>query len=118
LPIGEQWIRINENIPGREPPHCDYEVYPTTAWNYGLYLGDNNPESSLIFEERQIGECPFSPEGAPVIAYVYGKKLDWSKKNGAALPFPEMKWISDEKEKLKLIPYGCTNLRMTEMPCV
>jgi hypothetical protein len=118
LPIGEQWMRINEDIPGREPPHCDYEIYPTTAWNYGLCLDKDNPESSLTFEERQIEECPFSPEGAPIIAYTWGKKLDWSKKNGAALPSPEMKWMSDEKEKLKLIPYGCTNLRMTEMPSV
>jgi hypothetical protein len=116
LAIGEKWVRINEDIPGREPPHCDYEVYPVTPWNYGLCIDIDNPEKSIVFEEHEVGDCPFSPEGAPVVAYVYGKKIDWSKENGVALPYPEMKWISDEKEKLKLIPYGCTNLRMTEMP--
>lgn len=118
LAIGERWVRINEDIPGREPPHCDYEIYPTTAWNYGLCFDKINPESSLTFKERPIGDYPFSPEGAPIIAYVYGKKVDWSKKNGVAYPHPEMKWVSEEIEKLKLIPYGCTNLRMTEMPIV
>jgi len=116
LAIGEKWVRVNENIPGREAPHCDYEVYPVTPWNYGLCINKNNPEASIVFEEQELREVPFSPEGAPVIAYVYGKKIDWSKENGAASPYPEMKWILDEKERLKLIPYGCTNLRMTEMP--
>lgn len=118
LELGEKWVQINEDIPGREFPHCDYEIYPTTPWNYGLCIDKDNPELDLTFEEKPIGMCPFSPEGAPIIAYVCGKKVDWSKEKGAATPFPEMKWVSDEKEKLKLIPYGCTNLRITEMPFI
>jgi hypothetical protein len=35
---------------------------------------------------------------------------------GAAKPYPGMEWISPQVEQLRLIPYGCTNLRMTEMP--
>jgi hypothetical protein len=116
LAISEQWVRTNEDIPGREPPHCDYEIFPVTPWNYGLCINMDNPETSIIFEEHGVRKYPFSPEGAPVKAYVHGRKVDWSKENGAAWPYPEMKWVSDEKEMLKLIPYGCTNLRMTEMP--
>ena len=116
LPIGERWVRINEDVPGREYPHCDYEVYPTTPWNYGLCLDPRQGGEEIIFEERPIGECPFSPEGAPIRAYVKGKKIDWQMRNGAAEPFPSMEWVSDELEDLCLIPYGCTNLRMTEMP--
>jgi hypothetical protein len=29
-----------------------------------------------------------------------------------------MTWIAEEEEELKLIPYGCTSLRVTEMPLV
>lgn len=35
---------------------------------------------------------------------------------GAATPSPKMEWISHETEDLRLIPYGSTNLRMTEIP--
>lgn len=118
LSIGERWVRVNENIPGREEPHCDYEIYPTTPWNYGLCLDKDNPETKLIFEEYPVGDCPFSPEGAPVIARIPGRKVEWKMENGAAAAYPEMSWVSDEVEELLLIPYGCTNLRMTEMPIV
>jgi hypothetical protein len=116
LPIGERWVQINENVPGREFPHCDYEIYPTTPWNYGLCLNKDDIQAGLVFEERPIGDYPFSPEGAPVMARIKGKKIDWSMEDGVASPYPSMKWVADEIEDLYLIPYGCTNLRMTEMP--
>jgi hypothetical protein len=118
LLIGERWERINQDVPGREEPHCDYEVYPTTPWSYGLCVEKDNLEASISFVERIVGNCPFSPEGAPVIARVHGKRVDWPIQNGAALPVPRLDWISDNVEELTLIPYGCTNLRLTEMPIV
>lgn len=118
LRIKERWVRINEDIKGREAPHCDYEIYPETPWNYGLCIDKDNPESGLEFEELPIGECPFSPDGAPVIAKALGRQVDWSSENGAASPKPQMSWVSDNTERITLIPYGCTNLRITEMPIV
>ena len=35
LKIGEQWTRINADKPQRDLPHGDFEVRPTTPWNYG-----------------------------------------------------------------------------------
>ncbi|NLO82837.1 MAG: hypothetical protein GX094_07255 [Clostridiales bacterium] len=118
LLIGERWVRINEDVPGREFPHCDYEVYPTTPWNYGLCVDKDNPEKDIVFEEISVGDCPFSPEGAPIRARVKARKVDWSMEKGAALPYPGMEWISEQVEDVVLIPYGCTNLRVTEMPLV
>jgi hypothetical protein len=119
LPIGERWEQTNCDVAGREHPHCDYEVFPTTPWNYGLCLLQGQSEPNIRFEERPIGEhAVFSPEGAPVVAHVSGKKVDWSLENGSASPAPRMQWVSDEAEELTLIPYGCTNLRLTEMPLV
>ncbi|MDO8685432.1 MAG: glycoside hydrolase family 127 protein [Clostridiales bacterium] len=118
LPIGERWVRINEDKPGREHPHCDFEIFPTTLWNYGLCLDKESFAASLEFEEYPIGDCPFSPAGAPVTAHVKGRKVDWSMENGSAAPYPGLEWVSEEVEELTLIPYGCTNLRMTEMPMV
>jgi len=118
LAIGERWVRINEDVPGHEFPHCDYEIYPTTPWNYGFYLNKSNPESELAFEEHPIGDCPFSPEGAPVSVRVPGRKVDWGMEGKSAAPYPAMKWTADETEMLKFIPYGCTNLRLTELPWI
>lgn len=113
LPIDEKWVRINREVQGREEPHCDYEVLPVSPWNYGLSICD---DMQLEIGERCLGSLPFSPQGAPVEMYARGRKVDWGMQNGAATAVPAMKWISDDEEELRLIPYGCTNLRITEFP--
>lgn len=118
LAIEERWARINEDIPGREFPHCDYEIYPESAWNYGLMPDGETLLKGLEFVDRPVGEMPFSPSGAPVVAVVKGKKVDWELVDDSAAPVPGLKWVSDEVESLKLLPYGCTNLRLTEFPLV
>jgi len=118
LALGERWEQINKNISGHEFPHCDYEIYPTTEWNYGLCIDETDPDLGFRFEEKAIGECPFSPSGSPIVAYVQGKKVDWSLENNSATPRPSMTWIANDKDSLRMLPYGCTNLRITEMPIV
>lgn len=118
LPLAERWVKINENLPYREFPHCDYEVYPTEPWNYGLCIDKDNLDAEIKFEEQRIGDFIFSPEGAPIIARIKGKKVDWLMENGSAAPTPDITQVAEEMEILKLIPYGCTNLRMTEMPII
>jgi len=36
LPLGEEWRRIHADVPGRELPHADWEVHPTSPWNFAL----------------------------------------------------------------------------------
>jgi hypothetical protein len=116
LSPGERWVRINNEKPYHEYPCYDYEIYPTTPWNYGLYLDPEKIEEEIEFKETPIGDLPFSPSGAPIFTLVRGKKIDWKMENKSAAPIPGMEWIEDTEETLKLIPYGCTNLRITEMP--
>ena len=113
LKIGEDWRLI-----GGELPHGDWEVYPTTPWNYALQVDLKNPENSVTFETRAVGEHPFSPDGAPVVGKVYGRRLPaWKIEHNAAGELPVRVVRSSEPlEELILIPYGCTDLRITEFP--
>ena len=45
LHIGEERVKIRG-----EAPHCDYEIRPTTPWNYGLALDLKNPAGSFRVE--------------------------------------------------------------------
>jgi hypothetical protein len=118
LKIGEEWTRINADKPHRELPHGDFEVRPTTAWNYGLMLDEKNLDASVKFEELPVGERPFSPDGAGMAAKVKGRRLPgWKMAHGWAAEVPPGPQDSGESiEQLTLIPYGCTNIRVTEFP--
>jgi hypothetical protein len=126
LQIGEEWTRVNADKPHRELPHADFEVRPATPWNYGLIVDERHPENSLRFDERPIGDRPFSPEGAGVVASARGRRIaKWKIVRGWAgeLSPADGAWadpggaVSDQPvERITLIPYGCTNIRITEFP--
>jgi hypothetical protein len=128
LRLGEQWTRVNADKPHRALPHADFEVRPTTPWNYGLIIDERNRAASVRFQERPIGERPFSPDGAGIVAHARGRRIPgWKIVRGWAgeLSPPDAEWadpagsISDQPvEEVELIPYGCTNIRITEFPKV
>jgi len=118
LSPAEAWTRVNVDEPHREPPHADYEVRPASPWSYGLLLDPERPDEGLVFRERPVGDRPFSPEGAGVTAQVHGRRLPrWGLRHGWADEVPVARQRSDEPlEALTLVPYGCTNIRVTEFP--
>lgn len=117
LLVGTHWRKIKDN-----PPFADWEVFPTTPWNYALSLSSDQGKSlgvpDVTFVEKPMSDRPFSPEGAPVLAIVRGRRLpEWTLKKNAAAPPPASPVSSDEPlVPLTLAPYGCTTLRVTEFP--
>ena len=118
LKIEEHWKRVHAKAPYRELPHADWEVYPGTPWNYALAVSEASVPEKIGFQELPIGVLPFSPEGAPITAQVRGRRLDdWRCVHGSAADPPASPARSHSPmETLTLIPYGCTNLRITEFP--
>ena len=126
LALGEQWTRVNADKPYRELPHGDFEVRPTTPWNYALVLDPANPGDSLRFEEKPVGDRPFTPEGAGVTAWAKARRLPgWKLAHGWAgeISPADSTWArpappdpAGPVEEIRLIPFGCTNIRITELP--
>ena len=117
LKIDTEWFKLR----GKEP-FADYEVFPTTPWNYVLVLDRDHPEKSITFEIKPVGVMPFTPDGAPIVARARGIRLPgWTLEKNAAAPPPTVdltKLTNPTTEAITLIPYGCTDLRITEFPTV
>jgi uncharacterized protein len=113
LPIEAEWRKVKDN-----PQFADWEVYPKSPWNYALQLDRAHPERSFSFEQRAVGKSPFSMQGAPLVAKVKGRRVPaWVLERGAAAPPPNSPVATTEPVvDLTLIPYGCTDLRITEFP--
>ena len=118
LLLEERWHRVNADKPHRELPHADFEVRPASPWDYGLLIDPGTPDAGLTFEQRPVGDRPFSPDGAGMAARVRGRRLpQWELAHGWAAEVPPGVQSSDEPlEDLTLVPYGCTNIRVTEFP--
>jgi len=111
--IGEDWVKLRDR-----GMTADWQVYPTTPWNYGVSVDPSNPASSLRVNESEIGAVPFSRQNTSVELHVKARKIPaWRAEDGAADPLPQSPIASVEREEeITLIPYAAAKLRITAFP--
>ncbi len=115
LRIGEKWQKYR----GLDA-HPDYEVLPTTRWNYGLILNEKDPAKSFELVSKGMKDPVWSNENAPVELHAKGRIVpEWKElHNSADVPPVSPVASSEPTEELVLIPYGCAKLRITEFPVI
>lgn len=113
LKIGEAWRKLHDKSPA-----ADWEVRPTTPWNYALAVDDKRPLQSLRFTQKPVGQFPFTPDGAPVTVFAKARRLPgWGMEDGSAAAPPVSPVKSNEPvETVTLIPYGAAKLRIAVFP--
>jgi hypothetical protein len=111
--IGEDWLKLRDR-----GMTADWQVYPTTPWNYALALDAAVPSHDVSAADTEVGDRPFSAKGAPVKLQVKARKLPaWVAENGVANPVPQSPATSDQPEEtIALIPYAAAKLRITAFP--
>ena len=113
LRIGESWSRLKQT-----GPVTDYEVFPTSPWNYGLRVDAANPAESFQVVEAPVARQPFDRGAPPVSLQVKARRLpQWVITNDSAGPPPQSPVVAPGKdETVTLIPYGAARLRITSFP--
>jgi hypothetical protein len=115
LPIeGEKKIvEYVKNGVERKFPYCDYHIKGSGDFNYAF------ASRTFSFENRELSDVPFSSENPPIVAYADMCHIDWGYEEGfenVCAKVPVCTKPTDEVRKVTLYPYGCSKLRMTEMP--
>lgn len=115
----------------------DWEIYPLSSWNYALLIDEETLPRGFDIIDNKIEKYPFADRGdmiwsadsgqyirweqdAPVIITARGVKIpEWTlKNNSAALPPHSPVKTNLNPEIIRLVPYGCSKLRITEFPVV
>jgi hypothetical protein len=97
---------------------ADWQVFPSTPWNYALNVDAASPAKSIAVNEAEVAEGPFTSRHAPVRLTVKARKLNqWRAEDGVADPLPPSPVVSDQPEEtITLIPYAAAKLRITAFP--
>ncbi len=115
----------------------DWEIYPKSNWNYGIFADLEQPEISFEVIESEISDYPFADRGdmiwsddsaryivwtsdPPVMIKTRGIRIpEWGMRNNSA-DIPPLSPIEStgEPEMITLVPYGSAKLRITEFPLI
>jgi hypothetical protein len=109
LKIGENWSKMKQTGPA-----TDWEVYPTTPWNYALST------TGMEVTEKPVAQQPFDAANAPVEITAKARRLpQWTLVDDSPGPLPGSPVTSRRPEEtITPVPYGAAKLRVTAFPAL
>ena len=115
LPIKGESRRVEYTKAGveRKHPYCDYHIKPVSDWN--LAFADVNASVN----EKEVSQTPFSSVEPPITLKASLCHINWGyepRYDCVCAADPKSRVALDEPCEYELYPYGCTKLRITEMP--
>jgi hypothetical protein len=115
--IGEKWVRC-----GGTDAWPDWEVLPTTPWNYGLVLDPAQPNGSLEVMSNGAAPAaqPWTVDTAPIEIKAHARRIPgWGLEGETVQELRQSPVRSDApEEEISMIPLGCARLRMACLPLV
>jgi len=111
--LGESWVKL-----GDRGLTADWQVFPTSAWNYAIAVDPEDTAASVSVSEAPISQRPFTTKPAPVELHVKARRLpSWRSEDGTANPLPASPVSSAQpEESIALVPYAAAKLRITAFP--
>jgi len=118
LKIGEKYVRF-----GGTDKWPAWEIFPTTDWNYGLMLSNEDPATQFEFVKKAWPENnqPFVADAAPVEILAKARKIpEWQQDSLGLVGLLKQSPVktSEPVETVTLIPMGCARLRISSFPVV
>ena len=105
-------------------PHLweNYEILPTTPWNYGLCAESGDPSNFVRIVQRvdHLAAQPFEESVAPIVLKARAKKIpNWILQDETAAALQQSPiYVDTPEEEIELIPLGCARLRISCFPVV
>lgn len=117
MPIEGKWkmVEYTRNEVERKFPYCDWHIYRNGEFAYGFAAKD----FKVVYNEES--DVPFSHTKPMLTLEAKLSRINWEMADGyrnVPAKYPTDRRAVSEAETVTLYPYGCTTLRMTELPFV